>query len=66
MPIWLRQFTINKIVSFRQEEKNEIEKAKTGNNSTSANMGDPLPEHMKKTFQDQAKKSSYATQKSKK
>lgn len=66
MPIWLRQFTINKIVSFRQEEKNEIEKAKTGNNSTSANMGDPLPEHMKKTFQDQAKKSSYTTQKSKK
>ena len=62
MPIWLRQFTINKIVSFRQEEKNEIEKAKTGNNSTSAKMGDPVPDHIKNTF----KKASYATQKSKK
>ena len=62
MPIWLRQFTINKIVSFRQEENKQIEKAQTGNNSTSANMGDPIPDYVKNTF----KKSSYTTQKAKK
>ena len=66
MPIWLRQFTVSKIVEFRQEEKKAMDKAQKGDNTTSANMGDPLPEHMKKAFQDQAKKTSYATQKSKK
>lgn len=66
MPIWLRRFTVNKIVEFRQEEKKAMDSAQTGDNSTSANMGDPLPEHMKKAFQDQSKKSSYTTQRAKK
>ena len=66
MPIWLRQFTVNKIVEFRQEEKKAMDSAQKGDNSTSANMGDPLPEHMKKAFQDQSKKSSYTTQRAKK
>ena len=62
MPIWLRQFTINKISKFRQEEEQEIKKAQTGKHSTSANMGDPVPDHIKNTF----KKASYTTQKAKK
>ena len=66
MPIWLRKFTVNKIVEFRQEEKKAMDNAQKGGNTTSANMGDPLPEHMKKTFQDQAKKASYTTQRAKK
>ncbi len=66
MPIWLRRFTVNKIVGFRQEEKKARDNAQKGDNSTSTNMGDPLPEHMKKAFQDQSKRSSYTTQKSKK
>jgi len=66
MPIWLRQFTVSKIVEFRQEEKKAIDNVQKGDNTTSANMGDPLPEHMKKAFQDQAKKASYTTQRAKK
>ena len=62
MPIWLRQFTINKISKFRQEEKEAIDNAQKGNSSTSAKMGDPVPDHIKNSF----KKASYATQKSKK
>lgn len=66
MPIWLRRFTVNKIVKFRQEEKKAIDNAQRGDNSTSANMGDPLPDHMKKAFQEQSKKPSYTTQRAKK
>ena len=66
MPIWLRRFTVSKIVEFRQEEKKARDDSQKGNNSTSTNMGDPLPEHMKKAFQDQSKKSSYTTQRAKK
>jgi len=66
MPIWLRQFTVSKIVEFRQEEKKAMDNVQKGDNITSANMGDSLPEHMKKAFQDQAKKASYTTQRAKK
>ena len=46
----------------RKEEKEAIDNAQKGNSSTSAKMGDPVPDHIKNSF----KKASYATQKSKK
>ena len=66
MPIWLRDFTYNEIVKYRKEEKKAIDNAQKGDNSTSANIGDAVPEHMKKIFQEQKLNSSYRPQKSKK
>ena len=66
MPIWLRNFTYNEIVKYRKEEKKAAEKANKGQNSTSANIGDAVTEHMKKIFQEQKSNSSYRPQKSKK
>ena len=66
MPIWLRNFTYNQIKEFYEKEAKEIEKSNKGQNSISSNIGDPVPEHMKKLFQEQKSSSSYRPQKSKK
>jgi hypothetical protein len=66
MPLWLRKFTLNRISKDLKSQNDALKKATNDQNSTSANMGDPLPEHMKKAFQDQSKKSSYTTQRAKK
>jgi|TARA_R110001592_G_scaffold309414_1_gene583650 hypothetical protein len=66
MPIWLRKFTVNQIIEYNKKEKEEINKTQNSNNSTSADIGEALPDHMKKIFQDQSKKSSYTTQRAKK
>ena len=66
MPIWLRNYTYSQIKEFYEKETKAINSSSQDQNSTSANVGDPMPEHMKKMFQDQSKKSSYTTQKAKK
>ena len=66
MPIWLRNFTYNEIVKYRKEEKKAAEKTNKGQNSTSANVGEAVPDHMKKIFQDNKINLSYPSQKSKK
>jgi hypothetical protein len=66
MPIWLRKFTINQIIDFRKKEKKEYEKASKGKSSTSTNIGDPIPDHMKEVFKQAERKASYSTQKAKK
>ena len=65
LPIWLRNYTFNEIKKYFQERQKAEEKASKSQNSTSANIGDPIPDHMKKAFQ-QSKNSSYTTRKSKK
>lgn len=62
MPIWLRNFTINEIIEYKKEEVKSIEKSTGNKNATSANIGDPVPDHIKKTFQ----QASYTTRKAKK
>ena len=66
MPIWLRKFTVSQIVEFRKKEQKEYEKISKGDNSTSTNIGEPIPPHMKKIFKDAGRKPSYSTQKAKK
>ena len=68
MPIWLRNFTIQQIINYRKEEKASYEKASKGDSSTStsANMGDSIPDHMKSAFKEAGKKSSYIARRAKK
>ena len=66
MPIWLRNFTINQILEYKKEEKKAIDDASKGNNSTSANVGEPVPDHMKKIFQQTQSPSKFTTRRSKK
>lgn len=68
MPIWLRNFTINQIISFRKKEKTEYDKISKGDSSqtTSAKMGDPIPDHMKAAFKEAGKKASYISRRAKK
>ena len=51
---------------FYEQESKAINNSTKDSNSTSANMGDPMPEHMKKMFKSQSQKSSYTTQRAKK
>ena len=53
MPIWLRKFIISQIVEFRKKEQKEYEKISRGDNSTSTNIGEPIPPHMKKILKDE-------------
>ena len=41
MPIWLRQFTFNKINDFYKKEAEEYEKASKSKNSNSSTLVDP-------------------------
>ena len=66
MPIWLRNFTINEIIKYRQEEKKSIDNASKTNNSTSANLGDPIPDHIKSKFKQVSKQADYISKKAKK
>jgi len=67
MPIWLRNFTKNQLIKDFQEKDKAIKKAQNqGENSTSANVGDPMPDHMKHIFKQAEKKSNYTTKKAKK
>jgi hypothetical protein len=66
MPIWLRNFTLNEIIKYRQEEKKSIDNASKTNNSTSANLGDPIPDHIKSKFKQVSKQADYISKKAKK
>jgi hypothetical protein len=66
MPIWLRKFTVNRIIKFRQGEKKEIDNIGKKNNSTSANLGDPVPDHIKSKFKQASKQADYISKKAKK
>jgi DNA-binding transcriptional regulator of glucitol operon len=66
MPIWLRNFTVKQITNFRQRENSQIEKSTQKNSSTSAQMGENVPEHIKQVFQQNRSKPTYTTKKSKK
>ena len=43
-----------------------MEKATKGKNTTSTNIGDPVPEHMKSILNDTKRQSNYTTQRAKK
>ena len=66
MPLWLRNYTFAEIKKYYQEKQKAENKASQGQNSTSTNIGDPIPDHMKKAFQQSKNSPSYPTQKSKK
>lgn len=66
MPIWLRNFTINQIIEYKKEEKDQINKASKDNNSTSTKIGDQVPDHMKKIFQQGKQSAKFTTRRSKK
>ena len=67
MPVWLRNFTYQQIVDYKQKEQEAMNKASGNPNSTSANIGDAkIPEHMKKALADKPRKPSYTTKASKK
>jgi|TARA_R110000796_G_scaffold205143_2_gene321165 hypothetical protein len=66
MPLWLRKYTFSEIQKYYSEKQEAENKAAQGQNSTSANIGDPIPAHMKKALQQTKPSSSYTTQKSKK
>ena len=67
MPIWLRKFTYQQIVDFKQKEQEEISKSSGKPNSTSVNMGDSvIPEHMKEALTNKPRKPTYTTKASKK
>ena len=67
MPIWLRKFTYQQILDFKQKEQEEIKKASGKPNSTSVNMGDSvIPEHMKEALTNKSRKPTYTTKTSKK
>lgn len=66
MPLWLRNYTFNEIKKYFKEKQKAEEKSTQGQNSISANMGDNIPDHMKKVFQQPKSSSSYTTRKSKK
>ena len=66
MPIWLRNFTIKQIIDWKNKENKAMEKATKGKNITSTNIGDPVPEHMKKILNDTKRQANYTTQRAKK
>ena len=67
MPIWLRKFTFQQIVDYKQKEQEAIDKASNKPNTSSANIGDTaIPEHMKEALTNKARKPSYTTKTSKK
>ena len=66
MPIWLRNFTIQQIINFRKEENKQIQEASKSSNSTSANIGDAVPEHMKQVFKQASKQVDYISKIAKK
>ena len=67
MPIWLRKFTYQQIVDFKQKEQEKINKASGKPNGTSVNMGDSvIPEHMKEALTNKPRKPTYTTKASKK
>ncbi len=51
MPLWLRNYTFAEIKKYYQEKQKAENKASQGQNSTSTNIGDPIPDHMKKALQ---------------
>ena len=66
MPIWLRNFTIQQIIDFRKEENKQIQEASKQSNSTSTNIGDEIPEHMKQAFKQVSKQANYISKIAKK
>lgn len=66
MPIWLRNYTYNQMRKFYEQESKAINSSSQDSDSISTNIGDPIPEHMKKAFKSQSPKSSYTTQRAKK
>lgn len=66
MPIWLRNFTIQQIISYRKEEDKKLKEASKQSNSTSANMGDAVPDHMKQVFKQASKQADYISKIAKK
>ena len=66
MPIWLRNYTYNQMRKFYEQESKAINSSSQDSDSISTNIGDPIPEHMKKAFKSQSPKSSYTTQRVKK
>lgn len=66
MPIWLRKFTYQQISNYKQGEAKELKKSSTSKDTTSANIGDQIPEHMKSVFKEAGRKASYSTKRAKK
>ena len=67
MPIWLRKFTVSQLMEQNKRETEQIKKAsKSNQNSTSANIGEPVPEHMKQVFKQASKQADYISKRSKK
>ncbi len=67
MPIWLRNFTVKEIQEQNQKETKYIKDSQKSNkNSTSTNIGDPVPDHVKQIFNQNKKSSSYISKRAKK
>ncbi len=67
MPIWLRKFTVSQLMEQNKKETEQIKKAsKSNQNSTSTDIGEPLPEHMKQVFKQASKQADYISKKAKK
>ena len=71
MPIWLRNFTHQQIVDYKNKEAEAYKKSSSDSNSTSTQIGDTnIPEHIKQALQNSPKPSSrtpsYSTKASKK
>jgi hypothetical protein len=61
MPVWLRKFTYQQIADYKQREKDEYEKASSGDNKT-AKLGDKnIPEAMRHAMNDSKRTPSYST-----
>ena len=66
MPIWLRKFTYQQIVDYKQREKEEVEKSSSGNKTT-AKLGDKnIPEAMRQAMSGTKRSPSYSTKAGKK
>jgi hypothetical protein len=66
MPIWLRKFTYQQIVDYKQREKDEYEKSSSGNKTT-AKLGDNnIPQAMRQAMGGTKRTPSYSTNSNKK
>tara|TARA_R110000824_G_scaffold128778_6_gene289867 strand:+ start:1617 stop:1817 length:201 start_codon:yes stop_codon:yes gene_type:complete len=66
MPVWLRKFTYQQITDHKKREKDEYEKASSGDKTT-AKLGDKkIPEAMRQAMNDTKRTPSYSTKANKK
>ena len=66
MPIWLRNFTALRISNYNKDQNQKQQKSLKQENSTSVNLGESIPSHVKQAFKRAGRRTKYTSKKTKK